>query len=302
MSPDPLLEQTNDRFCLLPIKHPNLWELYKRAQSSIWTAEEIDLASDLKDWEKLTDDEKHFIKHVLAFFSSSDGIVMENLVERFAKDVAAPEARSFYAFQGHIEGVHQETYALLLDTYVKDRDEKKRLFNAMETIPTVKKKADWALRWIASDAPFAQRLVAFACVEGLLFSGSFAAIFYLKKRGLLPGLTFSNVSSSYILPFATKSGSLFLVDDTTDSGGKCSCLHLRHGGIVLDKAHSNCYPYVHCYLIPLYIQLSHFPAIPPGFAKQVVFFSAVRQTHFDLCCAGSPEPCATSCNLCSSSL
>lgn len=192
MSPDPLLEQTNDRFCLLPIKHPNLWELYKRAQSSIWTAEEIDLASDLKDWEKLTDDEKHFIKHVLAFFSSSDGIVMENIVERFAKDVAAPEARSFYAFQGHIEGVHQETYALLLDTYVKDRAEKKRLFNAMETIPTVKKKADWALKWIASDAAFAQRLVAFACVEGLLFSGSFAAIFYLKKRGLLPGLTFSN--------------------------------------------------------------------------------------------------------------
>lgn len=192
MSPDPLLEQTNDRFCLLPIKHPNLWELYKKAQSSIWTAEEIDLASDLQDWEKLTDDEKHFVKHVLAFFSSSDGIVMENLVERFAKDVAAPEARSFYAFQGHIEGVHQETYALLLDTYVKDRAEKKRLFNAMETIPTVKKKADWALRWIASDAPFAQRLVAFACVEGLLFSGSFAAIFYLKKRGLLPGLTFSN--------------------------------------------------------------------------------------------------------------
>lgn len=189
---DPLLEQTNDRFCLLPIKHPNLWELYKKAQSSIWTAEEIDLASDLQDWAKLTDDEKHFIKHVLAFFASSDGIVMQNLAERFAKDVAAPEARSFYAFQGHIEGVHQETYALLLDTYVKDRDEKKRLFNAMDTIPTVKRKADWALRWIASDDGFAERLIAFACVEGLLFSGSFAAIFYLKKRGLLPGLTFSN--------------------------------------------------------------------------------------------------------------
>lgn len=166
--------------------------MYKQSVASHWTAEEIDLASDLQDWQKLTPDEQRFIKHVLAFFASSDGIVMENLSDRFAKDVAAPEARSFYAFQGHIEGVHQETYALLLDTYVKDRDEKKHLFNAMNTIPTVKRKADWALRWIAGEESFAERLVAFACVEGLLFSGSFAAIFYLKKRGLLPGLTFSN--------------------------------------------------------------------------------------------------------------
>jgi len=191
---DPLLHDRGDRFCLLPIRYPELWRMYKQSVASHWTPEEIDLASDLKDWEKLTPDEQHFIKHVLAFFASSDGIVLENLHNRFAKDVAAPEARSFYAFQGHIEGVHQETYALLLDTYVKDRDEKKRLFSAMDTIPTVKKKADWALRWIASDERFAERLVAFACVEGLLFSGSFAAIFYLKKRGLLPGLTFSNVS------------------------------------------------------------------------------------------------------------
>ncbi len=192
MSSDPLLAQTNERFCLLPIKHPELWRMYKQSVASYWTVEEIDLASDLQDWQKLTPDEQHFIKHVLAFFSASDGIVMENLSERFAKDVVAPEARSFYAFQNAIESVHQEAYALLLDTYVKDRDEKKRLFNAMDTIPTVKKKADWALRWIASDGSFAERLVAFACVEGLLFSGSFAAIFYLKKRGLLPGLTFSN--------------------------------------------------------------------------------------------------------------
>ena len=192
MCSDPLLVQTNSRFCLLPIKYPTLWELYKKAQSSIWTAEEIDLSDDAQDWNKLTDDEKHFIKHVLAFFASSDGIVMENLSDRFAKDVAAPEARSFYAFQSHIEGVHQETYALLIETYIKDGKEKQHLFNAMDTIPTVKKKTDWALRWIASNDSFAERLVAFACIEGLLFSGSFAAIFYFKKRGLLPGLTFSN--------------------------------------------------------------------------------------------------------------
>lgn len=201
---DPLLHDRGDRFCLLPIRYPELWRMYKQSVASHWTPEEIDLASDLKDWEKLTPDEQHFIKHVLAFFASSDGIVLENLHNRFAKDVAAPEARSFYAFQGHIEGVHQETYALLLDTYVKDRDEKKRLFSAMDTIPTVKKKADWALRWIASEDSFAERLVAFACVEGLLFSGSFAAIFYLKKRGLLPGLTFSNELISRYRRFSPK--------------------------------------------------------------------------------------------------
>lgn len=201
---DPLLHDRGDRFCLLPIRYPELWRMYKQSVSSHWTAEEIDLASDLKDWERLTPDEQHFIKHVLAFFASSDGIVLENLHNRFAKDVAASEARSFSAFQGHIEGVHQETYALLLDTYVKDRDQKKRLFSAMDTIPTVKKKADWALRWIASEDSFAERLVAFACVEGLLFSGSFAAIFYLKKRGLLPGLTFSNELISRYRRFSPK--------------------------------------------------------------------------------------------------
>jgi len=161
--------------------------------ASFWTAEEIDLASDLSDWAKLKDDEKHFIKHVLAFFAASDGIVNENLVERFMQEVQVPEARCFYGFQIAMENIHSETYSLLIDTYIKDPAERHKLFNAVETVPAVQKKANWALNWINADhASYAERVVAYASVEGIFFSGSFAAIFWLKKRGLMPGLTFSN--------------------------------------------------------------------------------------------------------------
>eukprot|EP00177_Eucheuma_denticulatum_P008799 GFKZ01015982.1.p1 GENE.GFKZ01015982.1~~GFKZ01015982.1.p1 ORF type:complete len:375 (-),score=52.26 GFKZ01015982.1:483-1607(-) len=180
------------RYTLFPIRHPAIWELYKKHQAAFWTAEEIDLSGDLKDWESLSDGERHFIKTVLAFFAASDGIVLENLVERFCNDVQLPEARSFYAFQAAMENVHSETYSLLLDTYIKDGGEKNRLFRAIDEIPCVKRKADWAIRWIGAERSFAERLVAFAAVEGIFFSGSFCAIFYLKKRGLMPGLTFSN--------------------------------------------------------------------------------------------------------------
>jgi ribonucleoside-diphosphate reductase beta chain len=166
--------------------------MYKQAEASFWTAEEIDLAPDQKDWEQLNDDERHFIKHVLAFFAASDGIVNENLAERFLSEVQVPEARCFYGFQVAIENIHSETYSLLIDTYIKDGEEKGRLLNAIDTVPCVQKKAEWALRWIGSDSSFAERLVAFAAVEGIFFSGSFCSIFWLKKRGLMPGLTFSN--------------------------------------------------------------------------------------------------------------
>ena len=190
---DPILTVSNDRFILLPIRYQEIWEMYKKAVASFWVAEEIDLYQDLADWEKLSKDEKHFISHVLAFFSASDGIVNENLALRFYNDVQIPEARCFYGFQIAIENIHAETYGLLIDTYIKDVAEKDRLFRAMETVPCVKKKADWALKWIESkDASFASRLLAFAAVEGIFFSGSFCAIFWLKKRGLMPGLTFSN--------------------------------------------------------------------------------------------------------------
>jgi len=188
-----LLREDGSRFVLFPIQHSEVWSMYKKAQASFWTAEEIDLASDAKDWERLTYNEKHFIKHVLAFFAASDGIVNENLAMNFASEIQIPEARCFYGFQIAIENVHSETYSLLIDSYVKDPAEKKFLFNAIETIPCVKKKADWALRWTdAKFASFAERVVAFAAVEGIFFSGSFCAIFWLKKRGLMPGLSFSN--------------------------------------------------------------------------------------------------------------
>jgi len=189
---EPLLKDNPSRFVLFPIQWPEIWSMYKKAEASFWTAEEIDLQPDIHDWEKLTKDEKHFISHVLAFFAASDGIVLENLAGRFTKEVQVPEARCFYGFQQAIENIHSETYSLLIDTYVKDVSERSRLFNAVETIPCVKKKADWALRWINSDSSFAERLVAFAAVEGIFFSGSFCAIYWLKKRGLMPGLTFSN--------------------------------------------------------------------------------------------------------------
>ncbi len=186
-----LLQENKERFVLLPIKYPTVWEMYKKHEASFWTAEEIDLSQDLKDWENMNEGEQHFIKHILAFFAASDGIVNENLAVNFMSEVQIPEARCFYGFQIMMENIHSETYALLIDTYIKDTAEKAKLFNAIETVPCVKQKAEWALRWI-SNGTFAERLVAFAAVEGIFFSGSFCSIFWLKKRGLMPGLSFSN--------------------------------------------------------------------------------------------------------------
>nr|WP_294943617.1 ribonucleoside-diphosphate reductase small subunit [uncultured Mucilaginibacter sp.] len=186
-----LLRENKDRFVILPIKYPAIWEMYKKAEASFWTAEEIDLSDDMKHWENLNPGEKHFISHILAFFAASDGIVNENLAINFMSEVQLPEARCFYGFQIMMENIHSETYALLIDTYIKDPAEKDRLFHAIDTIPCVTKKAEWALRWI-NNGSFAERLVAFAAVEGIFFSGSFCSIFWLKKRGLMPGLTFSN--------------------------------------------------------------------------------------------------------------
>jgi len=189
---EPILKENKDRFVIFPIQHSDIWEFYKKAEASFWTAEEIDLSQDLKDWEsKMNDDEKHFIKHVLAFFAASDGIVNENLAENFVAEVQYTEAKFFYGFQIAVENIHSETYSLLIDTYVKDPKEKDYLFHAIETMDCVKKKADWALRWI-DEGSFAERLIAFAAVEGIFFSGSFCSIFWLKKRGLMPGLSFSN--------------------------------------------------------------------------------------------------------------
>ncbi len=190
--PEPLLDRTSKRFTLFPLQHPDLWSMYKKAVASFWTSDEIDLAQDKSDWSKLNGDEKKFVTTILAFFAGADNIVLENLADRFSTDVTAPEARCFYAFQSAMESIHAETYSLLIDAYVKDPAEKSKLFTAHDTIPSVKEKADWACKWITSDSAFAQRLVAFACVEGVFFSGSFCSIFWLKKRGLMPGLTFSN--------------------------------------------------------------------------------------------------------------
>ncbi len=189
---EPILEENKNRFVLFPIQHDDIWSFYKKAEASFWTAEEIDLQPDLIDWEnKLNDDERHFVKHVLAFFAASDGIVNENLAENFLSEVQYTEAKFFYGFQIAIENIHSETYSLLIDTYIKDTEEKNKLFNAIDTLDCVRKKADWALRWI-EEGSFAERLVAFAAVEGIFFSGSFCSIFWLKKRGLMPGLSFSN--------------------------------------------------------------------------------------------------------------
>ena len=192
MKKEKLLEVSNDRFVLFPIQHNDIWKMYKQAVASFWTAEEIDLYQDLSDWEKLNHDEKHFIKHVLAFFSASDGIVNENLAVRFYNEIQIPEARSFYGFQIAMENIHAETYGLLIDTYIKDQSEKNYLFKAIDNIPCIQKKADWAFKWLRGDQDFALRLLAFAAIEGIFFSGSFCAIFWLKKRGMMPGLTFSN--------------------------------------------------------------------------------------------------------------
>ena len=190
--PEPILEDNPNRFVLFPIVHDDIWAFYKKSEASFWTAEEIDLEADLVDWEKkLNDDERHFVKHVLAFFAASDGIVNENLAENFVAEVQYTEAKFFYGFQIMVENIHSETYSLLIDTYIKDTAEKNMLFNAIETLDCVKKKVDWALRWI-DNGNFAERIVAFAAVEGIFFSGSFCSIFWLKKRGLMPGLSFSN--------------------------------------------------------------------------------------------------------------
>ncbi len=189
---EPILKENPGRFVLFPIEHDDIWNFYKKCEASFWTAEEIDLHQDLSDWEnKLTDGEKHFIKHVLAFFAASDGIVNENLAENMVREVQYTEAKFFYGFQIMMENIHSETYSLLIDTYIKDAKDKDFLLNAIDTLECVKKKADWALRWI-SNGSFAERLIAFAAVEGIFFSGSFCSIFWLKKRGLMPGLTFSN--------------------------------------------------------------------------------------------------------------
>ncbi|GGE13895.1 ribonucleotide-diphosphate reductase subunit beta [Psychroflexus salis] len=189
---EPILEENKDRFVVFPIKHQDLWEWYKKQEASFWTAEEIDLHQDTSDWEnKLSADEQYFIKHILAFFAASDGIVNENLAENFVNEVQYTEAKFFYGFQIMMENIHSETYSLLIDTYVKDEEEKNVLFKAIENFPAIKKKADWALKWIESPS-FAERLIAFAAVEGIFFSGAFCSIFWLKKRGLMPGLTFSN--------------------------------------------------------------------------------------------------------------
>lgn len=189
---EPILQENKDRFVLFPINHQLIWEMYKKAEASFWTAEEIDLSSDLLDWEnKLNEDEKFFIKHVLAFFAASDGIVNENLAVNFMNEVQYPEARCFYGFQIMIENIHSEAYSLLIDTYIKDNQEKNSLFHAIDTVPCVSEKAQWALRWI-DQGSFSERLVAFAAVEGIFFSGSFCSIFWLKKRGLMPGLSFAN--------------------------------------------------------------------------------------------------------------
>lgn len=186
-----ILTENKNRFVLFPIEHHDIWDYYKKAESVFWTAEEIDLSSDLIDWEKLNEGEKHFVKNVLAFFAASDGIVNENLAENFVNEVQYTEAKFFYGFQIMMENIHSETYSLLIDTYIKDKEEQNHLFNAIDTIPAVQKKAEWALRWIKSPS-FAERLIAFAAVEGIFFSGSFCSIFWLKKRGLMPGLSFSN--------------------------------------------------------------------------------------------------------------
>jgi ribonucleoside-diphosphate reductase subunit M2 len=190
---EPLLKPDDNRFVMFPIKHQDIWEMYKKQMDCFWRAEEINLAQDLGDWEKLSSDEKHFISMVLAFFAASDGLVLENLASRFMNDVQVSEARAFYGFQIAMENVHSETYSILIDTYIREDSEKNKLFNAIENYPCIAKKANWAKKWLHDNrSSFASRLVAFAAIEGIFFSSSFAAIYWIKKRGLMPGLTFSN--------------------------------------------------------------------------------------------------------------
>ena len=190
---EPMLDEQANRYVIFPIQHEDFWKMYKKAEANFWTSEELDLSKDLTDWGKLNDNEQYFIKMVLAFFAASDGIVNENLVERFCNEVQILEAKFFYGFQVAMENIHSETYSLLIDTYIKNQAEKTKLFNALDHFPSIKKKADWAIKWINDkDSSFATRVIGFAAVEGIFFSGAFCSIFWLKKRGLLPGLTFSN--------------------------------------------------------------------------------------------------------------
>jgi len=189
---EPLLMENPQRFVMFPIQYPAIWEMYKKHEASFWTAEEIDLSQDAKDWDTLTKNEQHFVKHVLAFFAASDGIVLENLSGQFSVEIQAAEARAFYGFQIAMENIHSETYSLLIEQYIRDPTEKEHVFNAISTMPPVREKAQWAIQWMNRENSFAERVVAFAAVEGILFSGSFCAIYWLKKRGLMPGLTFSN--------------------------------------------------------------------------------------------------------------
>lgn len=189
---DPLFQDNPNRFVLFPIQYEDIWTLYKKAVAVFWTAEEVDLSKDTKDWDNLTNNERYFISNIIAFFAGSDGIVNENLSINFLNEIQIPEARAFYGFQIAIENIHNEMYSLLIDSYIKDKQEKQRLFGAIENIPCVKKKAEWALKWIDNKYQYARRLVAFACVEGIFFSGSFCAIYWLKERGVMPGLTTSN--------------------------------------------------------------------------------------------------------------
>merc|ERR1719163_1459773 len=189
---DPLLMDNPRRWVMFPIQYPEVWEMYKKHEASFWTAEEVDLSQDNKDWEKLSESEQHFITHVLAFFAASDGIVLENLAGSFSTEVQIPEARAFYGFQMAMENIHSETYSLLIEQYIRDPAEKAKVFDAIHTMPAVRDKAQWAMQWMNTENSFAERIVAFAAVEGILFSGSFCAIYWLKKRGMMPGLTFSN--------------------------------------------------------------------------------------------------------------
>merc|ERR1711971_909734 len=189
---DPLLMENPQRWVMFPIQYPEVWEMYKKHEASFWTAEEIDLSQDNADWDKLTDAERHFIKHILAFFAASDGIVLENLAAQFSTEIQIPEARAFYGFQMAMENIHSETYSLLIEQYIKEPAEKEKIFDAIHTMPAVREKAEWAVQWMQKENSFAERIIAFAAVEGILFSGSFCAIYWLKKRGLMPGLTFSN--------------------------------------------------------------------------------------------------------------
>ena len=193
MSDEPILRDSPGRYTLFPIQYDDIYQMYKRQVDSFWRPEEVDLSRDLNDWARLTDDERHFISMTLAFFAGSDGLVMENISLRFLNDVKVAEARSFYAFQSAMESIHSEMYSILIDTYIKDTEEKDKLFKAIDNFPCISKKAKWAEKWIGDDdASFASRLVAFACVEGIFFSSSFASIYWIKKRGLMPGLTLSN--------------------------------------------------------------------------------------------------------------